>query len=268
MLNTNLKDHETTMTRPNKIAYPYLVEPFQEDATSALSWLTLGNLLLRVASVHAEEHGFGYNYSTVTQSGWVLSRLVVEVDRMPRTGENYAIATWVNKIYRQFTDRLYTLTNDQGECIGQVFSTWALIGMDNRKPVNLSQLPNGGFAKVLHNEAVSIASPERIRLGQAELVATHAAAFPELDINGHINSIRYLEMLLATFSVEDFQQTTLQRIDMAYLQEGHAGDVLHIYKECVAQDKFAFEVRRQQAQDGKEETLVRALLTFKKNDSQ
>ena len=45
-----------------KLFYPFVVEPFQEDYTGSLAWSTLGNLILRVSTLHAEAHNFGYTY--------------------------------------------------------------------------------------------------------------------------------------------------------------------------------------------------------------
>lgn len=75
--------------------YGFEVEPFQEDYTGRLSWGVLGNLLLRCASLHSAHYGFGYNRAEEDAYAWVLSRLVIELDEMPRTGEQFTVETWV-----------------------------------------------------------------------------------------------------------------------------------------------------------------------------
>lgn len=142
-----------------KLFYPFVVEPFQEDYTGSLAWSTLGNLILRVSTLHAEAHNFGYTYMQTQRRGWVLSRLVLELDHLPHTGESYQLGTWVNRIYRQFTDRLYTITSPDGTPFGHGISTWALIDYDSRQPVNLETLPDGGFYDALLTEEVPIAGP-------------------------------------------------------------------------------------------------------------
>ena len=103
--------------------FPFVVEPFSEDYTGRLSWHFLGNHLLRCASLHAGQHGFGYDDMQKSRHAWVLSRLVIEMEEMPTTGEHYVIETWVNRIYRQFTDRLFAITNPQtGLLVGIVIS--------------------------------------------------------------------------------------------------------------------------------------------------
>ena len=89
--------------------YQYTVEPFTEDYCGNLAWGKIGNLLLRCSSMHAGKHGFGYSQMIELQRVWVLSRLVIELDSMPRSNETFTIKTWVSRIYRQFTDRHFTL---------------------------------------------------------------------------------------------------------------------------------------------------------------
>ena len=244
-----------------KLFYPFVVEPFQEDYTGRLAWSTLGNLILRVSSLHAEAHHFGYTYMQTYRRGWVLSRLVLELDHLPHTGEQYQLGTWVNRIYRQFTDRLYVITSPDGTPFGHGTSTWALIDYDTRQPVNLEPLPDGGFYDALHPEEVPIAGPARARVQATEPVLRHTAAYTDLDINGHFNSIRYIDLLLNSFDKTWHDRHIVRRIEMAYGLEAYAGEELRVYREAVSDDRIAFEVRRSTANGASESVLVRALLT-------
>ena len=244
-----------------KLFYPFVVEPFQEDYTGSLAWSTLGNLILRVSTLHAEAHNFGYTYMQTQRRGWVLSRLVLELDHLPHTGESYQLSTWVNRIYRQFTDRLYTITSPDGTPFGHGISTWALIDYDSRQPVNLETLPDGGFYDALLTEEVPIAGPGRARVQATEPVLRHTAVYTDLDINGHFNSIRYIDLLLNSFDKPWHDRHVVHRIEMAYGLEAYAGEELRVYRQAVSVARVAFEVRRPTADAASESVLVRALLT-------
>jgi acyl-ACP thioesterase len=226
--------------------YDFKVEPFEEDIMGALSWGTLGKLLLRAASYHAGAHGFGFDDVNTKSHAWVLSRLVIDMDRMPRINEAYSIETWVTRVYRQFTDRHFVIVTPEGERFGQATSIWALIDMQSRQPADLTALPNGGFGDVMLPErAICIAGPSRMRLSkEAPCVASHTAAYSDLDINGHVNSIRYIEMLLNTFSFETLRQYPPRRIEVAYCLESYCGETLDIYSEQQSEGVYAFEIRR------------------------
>ena len=119
--------------------YRYTVLPFQEDFAGRVSWFFLGNHLLRCASLHAGELGFGYERAKATGHAWVLSRLVVEMKEMPRTGDVYYVDTWVSRVYRQFTDRLYEIRGEDGRTFGYATSIWSLIDYRTRRPLDLQR---------------------------------------------------------------------------------------------------------------------------------
>ena len=226
--------------------YDFKVAPFEEDIMGALSWGTLGKLLLRAASYHAGAHGFGFDDVNTKSHAWVLSRLVIDMERMPCINEAYSIESWVTRVYRQFTDRHFDILTPTGDRLGQATSIWALIDMQSRQPADLTKLPDGGFGDVMLPEReICIAGPSRMRLSKdAPLVSSHKAAYSDLDINGHVNSIRYIEMLLNTFSLETLRHHPPRRIEVAYCLESYCGETLDIYAEQQSEGVYAFEIRR------------------------
>ena len=85
----------------------------------------------------------------------------------------------------------------------------------------------------------------RIRLKSPQLVATHKAVYSDLDINGHVNSIRYLEMLIDHFTAEQLRATPIRRVEMAYCLEAYCGDTLDIYHDLDPKNpsRHLFEIR-------------------------
>lgn len=227
-------------------SYNYCVEPFTEDYCGNLAWGNLGNLILRCASMHAGEHGFGYEQMIALHHAWVLSRLVIEMDEMPRTGENFSVVTWVDRLYRQFTDRHFSILRSDGTSYGHATSIWALIDTSTRLPADLEQLPDGGFTGVLIPERPApIAGVGRMRMTAPTLIATHRAAYSDLDINGYVNSIRYIELLLDHFPAEHIKAHPVKRVEMSYCLEAYCGDELNIYHDIDAKnsERHLFEIR-------------------------
>lgn len=247
--------------KDKKLGFPFLVEPFQEDYTGRLSWSNLGNQVLRASTLHAEAHGFGHTYMKAQHRGWVLARLILEVDELPMTGERYEISTWVKRIFGQFTDRLYSITGVDGRIYGHGTSTWALIDYTTRQPVNLEELPDGGFSHVLLAEEVPVARPSRGRCTDSNPVLKHTAVYSDLDINGHVNSIRYIDMVLDTFPKEWHDHHRVARIEMSYGLEGYCGDRFHIFRDELDERQFALRIVRPAA-DGSETIIARSIVTF------
>lgn len=250
---------------PEKIiAFPLVVEPFQEDVTGHLSWANLGNIILRCATLHAEAHGFGYTYMQTHQRGWVLSRLVLELEHVPATGEHYSISTWVTRAFRQFTDRNFAILGADGKAYGYGISTWALIDYATRQPISLDSLPES-FRDAMTSEVPPIDTYGRARCKSTEVAALRDCRYSDLDTNGHVNSIRYIDMALDLFPLDWHRAHSLRRIELAYGLEAHEGDHLELYKEQLTSatedasgHRFAIEVRR----PADKATLVRIIVVF------
>ena len=76
----------------------FVAESFHVDFTGHLTMSVLGNELLNCADSHAEQRGFGMTKLSDNQYTWVLSRLVIEMKRMPRQHEKFCIRTWVENV--------------------------------------------------------------------------------------------------------------------------------------------------------------------------
>ncbi|MBP3227973.1 MAG: acyl-[acyl-carrier-protein] thioesterase [Bacteroidaceae bacterium] len=225
--------------------YTFRVEPFSEDVTGRLAWGVLGNTLLRVAEYSAITHGFGFDTVHKDNCAWVLSRLLIDAKEMPRTGQEYVIRTWVARIYRQFTDRLFTISLADGTPVGHAASVWALINLATRQPVNLETIDNPGFHAAMDTATVSDTTFTRCRIAATTPARTIDIVPSDLDINGHVNSIRYLQM--ATDTVYNIYREHLDprrhrpvRVEMTYMAETFYGDTLRAFVQPQEQQPDAF----------------------------
>ena len=195
------------MTEENKIGtYSFVAEPFHVDFTGRLTMGVLGNHLLNCAGFHATERGFGIATLNESNYTWVLSRLALELEEMPLQYESFSVQTWIENVYRLFTDRNFAILNKDGKPIGYARSIWAMISMDTRKPADLLSLHNGSIVDYICQKECPIEKPGRIKVNQKELAGEVVTKYSDIDINGHVNSIRYIEHILDLFPLEIFRE--------------------------------------------------------------
>ena len=236
--------------------YTFVVEPYTEDATGLLSWSTLGNQLLQCAGHHANHNGFGYDALIKHNLVWVLSRFTISMKERPRTGQAYTISTWVKSAFRQFTERLFKIDDANGQPLGYGYSIWAAIDYSTRQPIDLSQLPDGGFGEIiLPSDNFPLQGPSRIRLKNATMQFERRMGFTDLDINGHVNSMRYLDFCLDVFDFNYYKTHPLQLIELQFANETYCGDTLSVWKESPDNGSHLFEIRKEG------QTVVRAQFT-------
>ena len=238
--------------------YQFVAEPFHVDFTGKLTMGVLGNHLLNCAGFHATERGFGIAEINENHYTWVLSRLAIELDDLPRQYENFSIHSWIENVYRLFTDRNFELVNKDGQTIGYARSVWAMISMETRKPADLFTLHGERLNQYASGRECPIAKPARIKVSQSAPVAEYQTKYSDIDINGHVNSIKYIEHILDLFPMETFKRKSVHRFEMAYVAESYYGDTLSFYLEEKGDNEYDIEVKK-----NNQEVVARSKVIFK-----
>ena len=243
----------------NKIGtYQFVAEPFHVDFTGRLTMGVLGNHLLNCAGFHASERGFGIAEINENHYTWVLSRLAIELEDMPRQYEDFSINTWIENVYRLFTDRNFELQDKNGKTIGYARSVWAMISMETRKPADLITLHGNNLGQYVSDRECPIDKPGRIKVSVDAPVEEYQTRYSDIDINGHVNSIKYIEHILDLFPMDTFKEKQVKRFEMAYVAESYCGDALSFYLEEKNENEYDIEVKK-----NNQEVVVRSKVIFK-----
>ena len=244
----------------NKIGtYQFVAEPFHVDFTGRLTLGVLGNHLLNCAGFHAAERGFGMATVNEENYTWVLSRLAIEMEEMPAQYESFSIDTWVEDVYRLFTNRNYAIRDKNGCPIGYARSVWAMINMHTRKPIDLLSVNGGSIRDFICDAPCPIDTPSRIKVDTGEETASLRAKYSDIDVNGHVNSIRYIEHILDLFPLDMYRTQRVRRFEMAYVAESYYDDTLSFYLEGES-GSYTAAIRKNGG-----ETVCRAKIIFDNN---
>ena len=231
--------------------YPFEVETFQVDYTGGLSFGFLANKMLITAGNHANERGFGKERLSADGKTWVLSRLVIEMDAYPNEGEKYFVETWVEGVNRLFTSRNFRVLDKENNIIGHARSTWALIDIETRQPADLTTLYDG--------EPCLIKGVSRARVTATEPTGEFMPLYCDIDYNGHLNSVKYIEHILNELPLDIFRTHSIHRVEGSYSAECFYRERLTIYIDKKADDhEYDVEIRK----DGGE-VACRAKIIFK-----
>lgn len=247
--------------------YPVHVEPFHCDYTDRLFMSVLGNHLLNAADKHSTARGWGIGKINGIRHTWVLSRLSIELTQSPVRGQHLAIDTWVESVMRLFTTRNFAILDSEGTPVGYARSVWAMIDMETRKPCDLLTLYDGDILNYVIPEDLNncpIDGHGRYRFRQAQPERTIQTYYSDVDINGHVNSIRYIEHILNLFPMEDFR-SGIRRFEIAYKTESYVGDHLTLYRQDNPDGSIDIEVRKGVGTDTPGEVVCQSRVIFNNN---
>ena len=235
--------------------YTFVAEPYLTDFRGKATLPMIGNYLIHAASAHAASRGFGFSDMSEQHTAWVLSRLAVEMQEYPAAGDKIVVNTWIDEVARLFTSRCFELCDEQGNVYGFARSIWAAIDKATRRPTFLDEARLGVY---LSDRPCPIDRPGKIPTIEQDIPpVNYTVKYSDLDINGHLNSIKYIEHLLDLFGKEKFESQDIKRLEIAYQAEGKYGMELSLYKKEISEGRFALSI----CHEGK--SISRAMAVWK-----
>lgn len=240
--------------------FNFVTESYLLDFRGRLPLPMIGNYLLHCAGEHARQKGFGFSDMSQRSCAWVLSRIAIEMSRYPAMSEPITIQTWVEDVGRWFTNRCFSIAGKDGSNIGYARSIWAAIDLETRKPSDLTEL--GNLKEHITEAPCPIDKPGKTPPAETDTQGElYQVRYSDLDVNGHFNSIKYIEHLLNLFDIEMFREKEIRRIDISYVAEGRYGMQLSLHKKETAPGRYATSICDA---DGK--ALCRAAIVWKEQD--
>ncbi len=178
--------------------------------------------VIDVATHHANAWGVGYERLIADGHAWVLARVTTEMERYPRVDEHYTLTTWIEDYNRMFSQRNMMVTDEQGQVLGYVRTIWMVIDLQSRQSVDISQLSY--IRDNIHDRPCPIAPQGRLKpLGEGKAVA-HQFGYTECDFNRHVNTVRYIELMLNQFTLDHFDHHQVHRMEVAFIKETRYGE--------------------------------------------
>ena len=179
---------------------------------------------------HAEHLGVGYTQLSRSDVSWVLSRMRIEVARLPKWGETIKLRTWPSGRDRLYYYRDFEITDEEGAPVLLASTAWFVIDLIQRERVVPTWWRTQEYPfspKVFDSKLARLKG----RVGEAgeALTVNHG----DLDQNGHVSNIRYVEWMLNGLPLEFHQAREIKSLDVNYLAEARHGQSVSIHRSAL-----------------------------------
>jgi acyl-ACP thioesterase len=247
--------------------YLFMAEPFHCDFSHRLFMGHLGNHLLNAADFHSTDRDFGMTYLNPIHKTWVLSRLAVEMDEMPMQYTKFNVETWVESAMKYFTNRNFRVVGEDGKVYGYGRSVWAMIDTETRQPQDILEIHDGEIVNWIETEKeCPIEKSSRVKMSdKAVLVREIDTYYNDVDVNGHVNSIKYIEHILDLFSIDFYRENNIKRFEIAYVAESYGGDRLSFWQEQTGDNEYCIRITKLSEDGEKTIEVCRCKVVFVKN---
>lgn len=201
------------------------ISSFDVDAKKQASMQAVSRYLQEVATLHANELRFGFHDMINQGRGWLLAQMKIRVERFPQIHEMIHVSTWSNGVDGRFATRDFRITDDAGQEIAAASSSWFVVDIADKKICRLDEYFNP--ADFTRTDWAVGGKPGRVRpLTEPDQETEVIARYSDLDINGHMNNVKYLELILDMFKTDFRLSHDIWEIEMNFLKETVEGDVL------------------------------------------
>ncbi len=212
------------------------------NAEGEMSLPLLVSKIIDIATAHANSLGIGNPSMAAMNRGWVLSRITLEMEGYPRVDSTYTLTTWVESWTRHFSERIIMIADENGNPYGFCRTVWMVLDYESRESAGLSHLSLPAAA-VIPGECPIARQSRHFQMLPADAetlprgavrsnapTARHTFLYTDLDYYRHVNTVRYVSLLLNQFSLRDFDETMVRRLELAFLHEATYAMTVDIHR--------------------------------------
>lgn len=230
------------MTLPSELSRKYYVTPGLCNARRELPLPRLVSDIIEIATDHANRLGIGFRYMTPKGLGWVLSRLSVEMRRYPRFNEHYILTTWVEGWNRHFSVRDFMVATEEGVVLGYARTVWMVIDLNTHTNAGTGVLPFD--TSLISGRECPMAPMARQPRLEPETVNSYTFRYTDIDFYSHVNTVRYVELLLNQFPLDLYEKARIGRMDISFRHEAHYAQTATVEIASPEPDTYAVCLRR------------------------
>ncbi|MEX0599479.1 MAG: acyl-ACP thioesterase domain-containing protein, partial [Rhodothermales bacterium] len=193
---------------------------------------TICDYLQEAAGNHASDLGVSIEHLADRDLTWVLTRLRVEMDRLPDWKDEVVVETWPSGTDRLMATRDFIVRDGRGDDLGRASSAWLLIERTRRRPV---RLPEAITTWELPKRERAIDDPPANLpgIGDDAVERQVRVRYGDLDVNGHVNNVRYVEWSVEGVPADVLREQVVCSLDLHFRAEGNYGDVVTVRSSTV-----------------------------------
>ncbi len=208
----------------------------ETNAEQEMSLPLLVSKFIDIATAHANSLDIGNPSMVDLNAGWVLSRLTIEMEDYPKVNDTYKISTWIESFNRHFSLRCFKVEAPDGKVFGYARTVWMVMDTVNHTNLGLSHLslPDGMIdgtpapIQTQQRHVPIVAKDSTEELPKGALVATeppflYRFNYCDLDSYRHVNTVRYVALLLNRFSLKEHDEAFVKRLELSFLHEAKYG---------------------------------------------
>ena len=221
------------------------------DNRETLKLLSLLDYLQEAAWYNASRLNFSTHDLLKHGITWVMNRMKIQFHRMPNHQEKFTVETWPAGMDKYYTQRDFKVWDERGNLLIEATSNWLVMDVKERRLIPIPDFIKD--ARLVENRGNQDAASGKIKFvhEQVENSKLIEVSWFDLDINDHVNNVKFYQWLLDSFDGEFLQNNELKEIDVIFKHEAKYGDSFesksyfvpneNLYYHCLFNKKSGLE---------------------------
>ncbi|GMQ64834.1 acyl-[acyl-carrier-protein] thioesterase [Vallitalea maricola] len=198
------------------------------DFENRIKMSTIFNYMQECAINHAHSQSYGVKEMTEEGLFWILSRAYIDVLEYPKLGDTVTVKTWTKG-----TDKIFVLRDfkvySSDKVIANVTTNWVIVDWKKMRPQR-PKILNGTIENLENEHAVKEVPGKIFDVGNKEHVFDKNISYCDIDINNHVNNVRYVEMVLDSFCEKYYLNQQPKILQINFLSQCKYGQTIELHK--------------------------------------
>ncbi len=198
--------------------YKYSVDPENIDFNGQITIPALCSHAINAIAQNIRVEGYGVDVLAKEKRTWVLLRSAFEIDERPGLYDIIYVNVWPVAGSNGLTyNRCVRILDSRGRELGRGTTEWCVIDIESRRPI-ISALDCSDEVS-----PIPCRSPKRIRDFEPQFIDGRRVRYSECDFNGHLNNIKYVDMMYDMLPDSIIETDSKVRLDINYRHEALRG---------------------------------------------
>ena len=205
----------------------------ETDIHDRLHYHSLFAMLQEAACLDAAHYGFGSDKMDELNACWLLLRMKVKMDKIPKWKDKIYIRTWSCGFTKVFFNREFDIFDSDMRSIGWASSVWIIAEQGDHRPVRPQTIE--GMEIYASDGTKEGRKVDKIRAfvpdpESDKPLLVKFADYSEIDRNRHVNNTRYIAWSADAFYAEEDDERAITELTVNYSSEVKAGEEILIYR--------------------------------------
>ena len=200
--------------------YEYKTRYTDVGSNNKLTLKALVATLQQAAISHSEEAGYGISSIHETHLAWLLLDWKVQVISYPHFNETLTVKTWPRVFDKLYSYRDFEVFDSKNNLVVIASSKWFAIDTLTKKIRKLTPEITEAYGSPVTKSVFENAFNEKLKVPETlKLNFNYEIQRRDIDTNGHVNNLNYIDFALETLDEEIYNNNTFNNIEVIYKKE-------------------------------------------------